>query len=77
MLIIESWGLGLWSLMPLSTIFQLIVAVSFTGGGNRSTLRKPQTCCKSPTNIIIQCLSSTPRLSRIQTVSGDRHWLHW
>ena len=30
--------MGLWCLMPLSTIFQLLfVAVSFIGGGNRST----------------------------------------
>jgi hypothetical protein len=34
-------GLGLWRLMPLLTIFSYIVAVSFIGGGNRSTLRKP------------------------------------
>jgi len=27
--------------------FSYIVAVSFIGGGNRSTRRKPQTCCKS------------------------------
>ena len=25
----------------------VIVAVSFIGGGNRSTRRKPPTCCKS------------------------------
>jgi hypothetical protein len=31
-------GLGLWYLMPLSTIFQV---VSFIGGGNLTTLRKP------------------------------------
>jgi hypothetical protein len=30
-----------------------IVAVSFTGGGNRRTQRKPLTCCKSLTNFII------------------------
>ena len=39
--------LGLWCLMPLSTIFQLqmyIVVVSFIGGGNQSTQGKPPTC---------------------------------
>jgi hypothetical protein len=29
--------------------------VSFIGGGNRSTRRKPHTCCKSLTNVITQC----------------------
>jgi len=29
-----------------------IVAVSFIGGGNRRTRRKPSTCCKSLTNFI-------------------------
>jgi hypothetical protein len=29
-----------------------IVAVSFIGGGNRSTRRKLPTCCKSLTNLI-------------------------
>jgi hypothetical protein len=46
---------GLLCLMPLSTIFRLypgIVEVSFIGGGNRSTLRKPPTCCKSPRYIV-------------------------
>jgi hypothetical protein len=33
-------------LMPLSTIFSCIVAVSFIGGGNQSTGRKPPTCRK-------------------------------
>jgi hypothetical protein len=33
--------LGLRCLMSLSTIFQLYCAISFIGGGNRSTLRKP------------------------------------
>jgi signal transduction histidine kinase len=32
--------------MPLSTIFQLLVAASFVGGGNRSTRRKPPTLQK-------------------------------
>jgi hypothetical protein len=43
--------LWLW-LTPLSTIFYLFLMVSFIGGGNRSTRRKPQTCCKSLTNFI-------------------------
>ena len=47
--------LGLWCLMPHSTIFQVhlyIVAVSFIGGGNHSIRRKPLTCSKSLTNFI-------------------------
>ena len=39
-------------LTPLSTIFQLYVAVCFIGGGNWSTRRKPLTCRKSLTNFI-------------------------
>ena len=35
------------SLAPLSIIYQLVV--SFIGGGNRSTRRKPLTRCKSRT----------------------------
>jgi hypothetical protein len=40
-------GLGLWCLMSLQQYFNSIVAVSFIGGGNRSTQRKPATCRKS------------------------------
>ena len=32
--------------------FSYFVAVSFIGGGNRSTHRKPPNCCKSTTNFI-------------------------
>jgi len=42
-----------------------IVAVSFIGGGNRSTRRKPPTCRKSLANFITYC-----------NISGDRHRLH-
>ena len=35
------FGLVLWCLMPLSTIFIYIMAVSFIDGGNRSTRGKP------------------------------------
>jgi hypothetical protein len=37
------------------------VAVSFIGGGNRSTQRKPPTCRKSLTTLSYNVLSSTPR----------------
>jgi len=36
----------------VSTIFQLYCDVSFIGGGNRSTQRKPLTCHKSLTIFI-------------------------
>jgi len=50
-------GLGLWVWVygvyrHFQQYFSYIVAVSFIGGGNRSTRRKPPTCCKSLTNFI-------------------------
>ena len=41
-----------WALTPLSTIFQLYRDVSFIGGWNQRTRRKPPTCRKSLTNFI-------------------------
>jgi hypothetical protein len=32
--------------------YMLLTAVSFIGGGNQSTWKKPLTCCKSLTNSI-------------------------
>ena len=52
--------LGLWCLTSLSTIFQYIVAVSFIGGENRSTRRRPQTWSH---NVV----SRIPRLNGIRT----------
>ena len=40
--------------------FSYIAAVSFIGGGNRSTQRKPLTCGKSLTNFITLCRTSRP-----------------
>ena len=45
-------GLGLWCLTLLSAIFRYIVEVSFIGGGNCNTQRKPPTCRQSLTNFI-------------------------
>jgi hypothetical protein len=40
--------------------FSYMVAVSFIGGGNRSTHRKPPTCRKSLTNFITKfCIEYT------------------
>ena len=50
--------LRLWSLMPLSTIFQLYGAVSFIDGGNQSTRRKPPTCCKPLTSQVVVNLTT-------------------
>ena len=38
-----------------ATNFRYIMAVSFIGGGNRSTRRKRWTCSKSLTNFITKC----------------------
>ena len=44
--------------------FSYIVAVSFSGGGNRSTRRKPPTFHKSMTKLFTYFVSSTPRHQR-------------
>jgi len=41
---------GVWH--HFQQYFSYILAVSFIGGGNRSTRRKPPTCRKSLTNFI-------------------------
>ena len=47
-----------------------IMAVSFIGGGNRRTRRKPPTCRNSLTNFIMLYTSHWSRFI------GDKHWLH-
>ena len=49
--------------LPLLTIFQLYRRVSFIGGGNCSTPRKPPACRKSLTNLSHNVVSSTLHLS--------------
>jgi hypothetical protein len=66
---------GLWCLTPLSKIFIYIVVVSFIGGGNRNTQRKPPTCRKSLTNFITYGLYIAHTIViygiRTRNVSGD------
>jgi len=45
--------------MMFNATFNNIVAVSFIGGGNQSTQRKPPTCSKSLTNFITYCIKYT------------------
>jgi hypothetical protein len=55
------WYFGV--LTPLSAIFQLIMATSFSGRGSRSTRREPPTMGKQLANLITcGCESSAPVL---------------
>ena len=53
--------------MPFSTIFQLYRGVSIIGGGNRSTQRKQQSCCKSLTNYHIMIYRVHRAMNGVQT----------
>ena len=67
-------GLGLWCLMPLSTIFQLYRDSQFYWCWKpEKTTDLPQVSDTLSHNVV----SCTPCLSGIRThnVSGDRHWL--
>jgi len=55
------------------------MAVSFIGGGNRSTRKKTPAYRKSLTNFITYCCieyTSPWAWFELNNVSGDRYWLH-
>ena len=56
------------ALRHLQQCFIYIVAVSFIGGGNRSTRRKPQTCRESWTNLLSH--NVIPSIYRWYNISG-------
>ena len=51
--------------------FSYIMVVSFIGGRNRNTWRKPPTCHKSLTTLPRIAVSSTPCHERDSNFSGD------
>ena len=57
----------LFACVFLQQYFSYIVAISFIGGGNRITRRKPSTWRKSLTTLSHNVASSTTRLSGIRT----------
>jgi hypothetical protein len=71
--------LGLWCLMPLSTIFQLYHVGQFYWWGKpeyREKINRPVTShWQTLSHNVVLC---APRLSGIRNhyISGDRHWLH-
>jgi hypothetical protein len=50
---VKGWG------YDVQQYFSYMVAVSFIGGGNQRTWRKPPTCHKSLTNFITCCIEYT------------------
>ena len=66
---------GLWFMVihaNLKKYFSYIVVVSFIGGENRSTKRKPPIGRKSLTKFITECYIEYTS----PTISGDRNILH-
>ena len=59
--------------------FSYIVVVSFIGGENQSTQRRPQTCCISLTNfyhILLYRVHLATNGVWTHNFSSDRHWFH-
>jgi hypothetical protein len=73
-ILILNWYLVVYCLfMVFNATFQqyfsYIVAVSFIGGGNWNTRRKPPTCCKTLTNFMTIIKRSKGRITSTETVT--------
>ena len=71
--------LGLWCLMPLSTIYQLYRGIQFffveVSGAHRGNHR-PSTCHWQTWSCNVVSSTSPHEWDSIDNFSGDRHWLH-
>jgi hypothetical protein len=63
------WLVGLWCLMPLSTIFQLYCGGQFYCGWNQTIRRKPPNCRKSLTNFYHIIFDWT----KLNWIRGNKH----
>jgi hypothetical protein len=69
------FGLVLWCLMTLSTIFQLYHGTQFYWWGNRSTRRKPPTCSKLGIYSIKKPFHFRNKLCYIRNIQFPFKWL--
>ena len=74
---LSGFGLVLWCLMPLSTIFQLyrrsVLLVEETGGPGENHTPAASHWQTWSHNVVHLALSGR----QTHNISGDRHWLHW
>jgi hypothetical protein len=70
------YGRGMAFNASCNNISLYIVEVSFIGGGNRSTWRKPPACHKSMTNFMLYRVHLAMRGIQAHNCCGDKHWLH-